>query len=120
MAPTAPLRFRKGTRFSGWKAGPEACTAFEKMDLQEAETGSEGRRSGFSGLFLFYNGSGAVGIRAEREVAKDGIEGLFSGKSPGCPGFSGGTDSAYLLYEAVEHGAQVRPYFVKNRISACL
>ena len=29
-------------------------------------------------------------------------------------GFSGGTDSAYLLYEAVEHGAQVRPYFVKT------
>ena len=29
-------------------------------------------------------------------------------------GFSGGTDSAYLLYEAVEHGAQVRPYSVKT------
>ena len=29
-------------------------------------------------------------------------------------GFSGGTDSAYLLYEAVEHCAQVRPYFVKT------
>ena len=29
-------------------------------------------------------------------------------------GFSGGTDSAYLLYEAVEHGAQVRPCFVKT------
>ena len=29
-------------------------------------------------------------------------------------GFSGGTDSAYLLYEAVEHGAQVRPYFVNT------
>lgn len=35
-----------------------------------------------------------------------------------CPkvalGFSGGVDSAYLLYAALEHGAQVRPYFVKT------
>ena len=33
-----------------------------------------------------------------------------------CPrvalGFSGGVDSAYLLYAALEHGAQVRPYLV--------
>lgn len=36
-----------------------------------------------------------------------------------CPkvalGFSGGVDSAYLLYAAVEHGAQVRPYFIKTQ-----
>ena len=35
-----------------------------------------------------------------------------------CPrvalGFSGGVDSAYLLYAALEHGAQVKPYFVKT------
>ena len=35
-----------------------------------------------------------------------------------CPkvalGFSGGVDSAYLLYAAVENGAQVQPYFVKT------
>lgn len=35
-----------------------------------------------------------------------------------CPqaalGFSGGVDSAYLLYAALENGAQVRPYFVKT------
>lgn len=29
-------------------------------------------------------------------------------------GFSGGVDSAYLLWEAVRCGAQVRPYFVKS------
>ena len=28
--------------------------------------------------------------------------------------FSGGVDSAYLLYAAVRHGAQVRPYYVKT------
>lgn len=35
-----------------------------------------------------------------------------------CPkvalGFSGGVDSAYLLYAGVQAGAQVRPYFVKT------
>ena len=35
-----------------------------------------------------------------------------------CPrvalGFSGGVDSAYLLYAALEHGVQVKPYFVKT------
>ena len=35
-----------------------------------------------------------------------------------CPkvalGFSGGVDSAYLLYAALDHGAQVRPYFIKT------
>lgn len=35
-----------------------------------------------------------------------------------CPkvalGFSGGVDSAYLLYAALGHGAQVRPYFIKT------
>lgn len=29
-------------------------------------------------------------------------------------GFSGGVDSAYLLYAALDHGAQVRPYFIKT------
>ncbi len=29
-------------------------------------------------------------------------------------GFSGGTDSAYLLYTAVKCGADIRPYFVKS------
>lgn len=28
--------------------------------------------------------------------------------------FSGGTDSAYLLYEAIRCGAQVKPYYVKS------
>ena len=28
--------------------------------------------------------------------------------------FSGGTDSAYLLYEALQRGAEVRPYYVKT------
>ena len=28
--------------------------------------------------------------------------------------FSGGVDSAYLLYAAVKSGAQVRPYYVKT------
>ena len=35
-----------------------------------------------------------------------------------CPraalGFSGGVDSAYLLWAGLEQGAQVRPYFVKT------
>lgn len=29
-------------------------------------------------------------------------------------GFSGGVDSAYLLWEAVQNGARVRPYYVKT------
>ena len=29
-------------------------------------------------------------------------------------GFSGGADSAYLLYEALQNGADVRPYYVKT------
>jgi len=29
-------------------------------------------------------------------------------------GFSGGTDSAYLLYAALQHGAEVRAYYVKS------
>lgn len=29
-------------------------------------------------------------------------------------GFSGGVDSAYLLWEAVQNGAEIRPYFVKS------
>ncbi len=29
-------------------------------------------------------------------------------------GFSGGVDSCYLLYEAVQQGAEVKPYFVKT------
>ena len=37
-----------------------------------------------------------------------------------CPkvalGFSGGVDSAYLLYAALDHGAQVRPYFTLSLI----
>ena len=30
-------------------------------------------------------------------------------------GFSGGADSAYLLWEAVNNGAQVRPYYVNSQ-----
>lgn len=29
--------------------------------------------------------------------------------------FSGGVDSAYLLYEAVRHGVDIRPYYVKSQ-----
>ena len=30
-------------------------------------------------------------------------------------GFSGGTDSAYLLYEAVQNGVDIRPYYVQTQ-----
>ena len=32
--------------------------------------------------------------------------------------FSGGVDSAYLLYAAVQSGADVKPYFIKDSLSA--
>ncbi|MDO5401693.1 MAG: ATP-dependent sacrificial sulfur transferase LarE [Eubacteriales bacterium] len=39
----------------------------------------------------------------------------FFERNPRCAlGFSGGVDSAYLLWAAVRAGAQVRPYFVKT------
>lgn len=39
---------------------------------------------------------------------------FFAGVPKAALGFSGGTDSAYLLYEAHRLGAQVQPYFVKT------
>ena len=39
---------------------------------------------------------------------------IFSRKTRAALAFSGGTDSAYLLYMALKCGAQVRPYYVKT------
>lgn len=39
---------------------------------------------------------------------------FFAGHPRAALAFSGGTDSAYLLYAAVECGAQVQPYFAKS------
>ena len=39
---------------------------------------------------------------------------FFQGCSKAALGFSGGVDSAYLLYAGVDAGADVRPYFVKT------
>ena len=39
---------------------------------------------------------------------------IFSRKTRAPLAFSGGTDSAYLLYMALKCGAQVRPYYVKT------
>ncbi len=43
-----------------------------------------------------------------------GLQGFFQDMPPAALGFSGGVDSAYLLYEAHRQGAQVQPYFVKT------
>lgn len=42
------------------------------------------------------------------------LQEFFAGNPRVALGFSGGVDSAYLLWEAVRCGAQVRPYFVKS------
>ena len=42
------------------------------------------------------------------------LRGFFHQCPQAALGFSGGVDSAYLLYAALENGAQVRPYFVKT------
>ena len=40
---------------------------------------------------------------------------LFFQENPRCAlGFSGGVDSAYLLYAGVKAGADIRPYFIKT------
>lgn len=39
---------------------------------------------------------------------------FFSAHSKAALGFSGGVDSAYLLYAAVKAGANVQPYFIKT------
>lgn len=39
---------------------------------------------------------------------------FFEKNSKAAMGFSGGVDSAYLLYEAVKNKADIRPYFVKT------
>ena len=39
----------------------------------------------------------------------------FFQENPRCAlGFSGGVDSAYLLYAGVKAGADIRPYFIKT------
>lgn len=42
------------------------------------------------------------------------IQDFFTENPRAALGFSGGVDSAYLLWEAVRCGARVRPYFVKS------
>ena len=42
------------------------------------------------------------------------LNGFFRQNPKAALAFSGGVDSAYLLYAAVKYGANVRPYFVKS------
>jgi len=42
------------------------------------------------------------------------LSGFFRQNPKAALAFSGGVDSAYLLYAAVKYGANVRPYFVKS------
>ncbi len=42
------------------------------------------------------------------------LEQFFSQIPKAALGFSGGVDSAYLLYAAVQYGAEVCPYYVKT------
>lgn len=42
------------------------------------------------------------------------LQDFFAQEPKAALGFSGGTDSAYLLYEAHRLGAQVQPYYVKT------
>ena len=39
---------------------------------------------------------------------------FFKANPKAALGFSGGVDSAYLLYSALQNGAEVRPYFIKT------
>ena len=42
------------------------------------------------------------------------LEKFFSENNRLALGFSGGVDSSYLLYAALTHGADIRPYFIKT------
>lgn len=42
------------------------------------------------------------------------LQEFFAGAPKAALGFSGGTDSAYLLYEAHRLGAQVQPYYIRT------
>ena len=42
------------------------------------------------------------------------LQAFFQANPRAALAFSGGVDSAYLLYAALDHGAQVRPYFIKT------
>ena len=42
------------------------------------------------------------------------LQDFFAQAPKAALGFSGGTDSAYLLYEAHRLGAQVQPYYIKT------
>ena len=70
MAPSAPLRFRKERGFPDGRLGRKPVQHLKKMDLQEAETDRRAAEAVFGFVSFLYNGSGAVGIRAERECGK--------------------------------------------------
>ncbi len=42
------------------------------------------------------------------------LKDFFSENPRAALGFSGGVDSAYLLYAAVKHGAEIQPYYIKT------
>lgn len=43
------------------------------------------------------------------------LEEFFSSHNKVALAFSGGVDSAYLLYEAIRHGVDIKPYYVKSQ-----
>ncbi|MGN0308094.1 MAG: ATP-dependent sacrificial sulfur transferase LarE [Lachnospiraceae bacterium] len=45
---------------------------------------------------------------------KNSLKEFFLHHNRAALAFSGGVDSSYLLYEAVKHGADVQPYYVKS------
>jgi uncharacterized protein len=57
---------------------------------------------------------GVEAIGAGRREDADGPSGLFSRESPRGAGVSGGVDSTYLLYAALQCGADVKPYIIKS------
>lgn len=107
----------RGTRRPGYGAafpGSGAQGRKQTPDglLQDHGTGLPGRQR------HFFGSAGLVGdfLYGDKPVAEeyDDTEGIFETHPRGALGFSGGVDSAYLLWAAKDAGAEVRPYFVKT------
>ena len=50
----------------------------------------------------------------QKNIADDGLREFFNQNNKAALGFSGGVDSSYILYAALQNNADIMPYFVKS------